>query len=435
MFAKNILIAGLCLFSLTHLHAAPKEAQKRAKSAILFIGDGMGPAQMLSGRLYKGGSFYKMNYENFEYTGFSKTHSSDNYTTDSAAGATALAAGTKSYNGSISMSDPKWEKDHKSHPLQTIADLAKAAGKSVGVITTTRITHATPACYYAHVLQRDSEADIAAQVLNSKVDLWMGGGREFFIPSKDGGKRKDGRNILKLMKDKGAYVIDNIKDVSKVKKLDHPLLGLFAQNHIEYKQTGKSEAMLDDMVKEAIRLLSQNPKGYFLMVEGGRIDHAAHLNEREKMMAEMVDLDDAIGFAMKKVNLKNTLIVLTADHETAGVAINGYGDHKSALGKNLLGKTTGGKTMSSSNSESNRPIVTWSTGPKEAHYKMHAAAHSAVDVPVAASGPGARNFSGWMDNTQIPLRIASSMGLKFSSKVNRNSRKALARIEAEARKK
>lgn len=428
MFLKKKLIAGLFLLSIFNLNAASK-----AKSAILFIGDGMGPAQMLAGRLYKGGSFYKMNFEKFKYTGFSKTHSSDNYTTDSAAGATALAAGAKSYNGSISMSDPLWEKDHKSHPLQTIADLAKNAGKSVGIVTTTRITHATPACYYAHVLQRDSEGEIANQVLTSKVDLWMGGGREFFKPKKSGGKREDGRNILKLMKAKGAYVVNSISDVSKIKKLDHPVLGLFAESHIEYKQTGKSEAMLDDMVKEAIRLLSQNPKGYFLMVEGGRIDHAAHINEKEKMMAEMVDLDDAIGYAMKTVNLKNTLIVLTADHETAGVAINGYGPHESAQGKNLLGKTTGRKTKAYSHTELKRPILTWSTGPKEAHYKMHSAAHSAVDVPIAASGTNAREFTGWMDNTEIPLRMAAAMGLKFTSSVNQNSRDHLQKIQREHR--
>ena len=423
MFLKNTIWVVMCLSLTACQLAASRKSEKVAKNAIFFIGDGMGPAQMTAGRLYKGGSFYKMNYEKFEYTGYSKTYSSDNYTTDSAAGATALAAGVKSYNGSISMSDPKWEKDNQAKELQTLADLAKAQGKSVGIITTTRITHATPACYFAHVLNRDSESEIAQQVLDSDVDLWMGGGRNHFLPKSMGGKRTDGRNILNIMKEKGAYVPSTLEGIKKIRKLDHQVLALFSDSHIGYKQSGQSEAKLDDMVKEAIRLLSQNPKGYFLLVEGGRVDHASHINHEERMMTEMVDLDNAIGYAMDNVNLRDTLIVLTADHETAGVAISGYGPHESAEGKSILGKT-----IPRGKGETSRPILSWATGPGQSLSNMHSAAHTAVDVPIGAIGVGAFRFTGWMDNTQISLRIADVMGLNFTSKVNENSKQMLSKL-------
>lgn len=406
---------SLVLSSLLLLSCQSSQSRKgqTAKNAIFFIGDGMGIAQMTSGRLYKGGSFHKMNYENFEVTGFAKTYSSDNFTTDSAAGATALAAGVKSYNGAISMTDPKWEKTGISRRLETLTDLAKAAGKSVGIITTTRITHATPASFFAHALQRKSEAKIAQQVLDSNVDLWIGGGRAFFLPKSKGGYRKDNRDILSELNAKGGFVAHNFKEVENIENLDKQVLALFSKSHIEYKQAGKSEAYLDKMVKESIRLLSQNPKGYFLMVEGGRVDHASHINEEEKMMAEMVDLDSAVGEAMATVDKEDTLIVMTADHETAGLSISGYGPHSLAEGKRILGKTIGRNEK-----EVPRPIITWATGPGESLNDMHAAAHTAIDVPVAASGPRAYTFTGWMDNTEIPLKIASAMGLQFSSSVN-----------------
>lgn len=391
-----------------------------AKNAILFVGDGMGIAQMTSGRLYAGGSFHQMNYEQFKYTGFSKTYSSDNYTTDSAAGATALAAGVKSYNGAISMTDPKWESDHKSKKLQTLSDLAKSSGKSVGIITTTRITHATPACFYAHVLNRNSESEIAEQVLKSNVDLWIGGGREFFLPKKRGGKRPDERNILDEMTSKGNVVLDNIKDLKKYGNLDKPILALLADSHVGYYQEGKAESSLDQMVKEAVRLLSKNPNGFFLLVEGGRVDHASHINQEEKMMAEMVELDKAIGSVFRLTDSDETLVVLTADHETAGLAINGYGPHSIAKGKRILGKTIARHLK-----EKTRPIITWSTGPGRSLYEMHSAAHTAVDVPIAAKGPGAENFSGWMDNTEIAIRIARNLGLEFVESTNLRSMRYL----------
>jgi alkaline phosphatase len=428
MFKKNIftLIMGLVL---TSCQSASYQNKMMAKNAILFVGDGMGPAQMTAGRLYKGGSLGKMNYENFTYTGFSKTYSSDNYTTDSAAGATALASGTKSYNGSIGMSDPRWEKNEVSRKLETIADLAKAQGKSVGIITTTRITHATPACFFAHAISRDSEEEIAQQVLDSNIDLWMGGGKEFFIPHSENGKRKDERNILKLMEKKGGKVVSSLSEVKKIPNLNQQVLALFSDSHIGYKAEGKSEALLSHMVEESIRLLSQNPNGYFLLVEGGRVDHASHINMEENMMAEMVDLDNAIGLAMKDTNPKETLIVLTADHETAGVAINGYGPYEKAEGRNILGKT-----IVRNSKEKPRPIITWATGPGKSLYNMYSAAHTAVDVPIGAIGPGSHLISGWMDNTQIAIRMAHAMGLNFSSAVNLNSIQKLENLQSEKRK-
>ena len=429
---KRSLVTIVTGLALTGCQSGSMNHGANAKNAILFIGDGMGPAQMLSGRLYKGGSFYKMNYEKFEVTGFSKTYSSDNYTTDSAAGATALASGVKSYNGAIGKTDPKWEKSGSSRDLQTLVDLAKAQGKSVGIVTTTRITHATPACYYAHVANRNSESEIAEQVLGSNVDLWIGGGKKFFLPKKSGGKREDGRNIMTLAKEEGKIVVENKDDLFAIKDLSKPVLALMADDHIAYYQTGKSEIRLKEMVQKSIELLSQNPKGYFLMVEGGRIDHAAHINAPEKMMAEMVELDEGIGYAMNTVDLDETLIVLTADHETAGLAISGYGAHDKAKHKAILKKTTprqhGGRP---------RSIVTFATGPggkERTLYPLHSAAHSSVDVAIGAIGPRAMSFAGWMDNVDIAWNIARAMGSEFTNEANLDSKEKLWEIQARARK-
>jgi len=386
---------------------------EHAQSAILFIGDGMGPAQMAAARLYRGGALAHMSYDQFEFTGMSRTYSSDNYTTDSAAAATALASGVKTYNGSIGMSDPAWESSGHSRQLETLCDLAKAAGKSVGIVTTTRITHATPASFFAHVSDRDSEAEIAAQVPSSDVDLFIGGGRKYFLPLDKNGKRKDGLNLLEKIERDGNRAVVRLSELQKISNLNHKVVALLADDHIAYAAEDKKAPKLSQMLSEAIRLLSQNPKGYFLMVEGGRIDHASHLGLAKNALVEMNELDSAIGEAMKITRNDQTLIVLTADHETGGLSLSGYGPYEVGAGENLLGNV-----LSRDLRAKPRKILSWASGPMNSLYHLDSAAHTAVDVVVAARGPGANHFTGWMNNTQIPLKIGESLDLKFTSKVN-----------------
>ncbi len=384
-----------------------------AKNAIFFIGDGMGVAQLTAGRLYRGGSLAKMNYEKFEYTGLSRTFSSDNYTTDSASAATALASGVKTYNGAIGVTDPKWEKGDRSRELQTLADLAKKSGKSVGLITTTRITHATPASFFAHVSDRDMESEIAAQVVGSDIELFVGGGRKFFLPLSEGGLRKDERNILSELEGKGAALLSTLDQLKKQRDLSRQVVALFSDDHISYAVQDSNAPKLASYMKEAIRLLSQNPNGYFLMVEGGRIDHASHLNMGKEALGEMIAFDDAIGAAMKLTSKDDTLMVMTADHETGGLSISGYGPYEIAEKENVLGDV-----LSRDLRAKPRKILSWASGPGNSLYPMDSAAHTAVDVVVAASGPGSNSFSGWMNNSEIAHKLAHALGLEFDSEVN-----------------
>ncbi len=429
-FLRLGVLLGTAFFLISCQSMNASKPVNVAKNAIFFIGDGMGIAQLTAGRLYYGGSHAKLNYERFEFTGLSKTYSSDNYTTDSAAAATALASGVKTYNGSIGMTDPKWEKGDKSRQLQSLTDLALKSGKSVGLITTTRITHATPASFFAHVSDRDMESEIAAQVVTSQVQLFIGGGRSYFLPKDEGGKRKDGRNILDELRQSGARVLLSMKDLAQMQDLSSKVVTLFSQDHISYIKQDESAPKLADYMSEAIRLLSQNPNGYFLMVEGGRIDHASHLNLTHEALVEMGEFDHAIGTAMDLTSRNDTLLVMSADHETGGLSISGYGPLEMGQGTNVLGDV-----LSRDLRAKPRKILSWASGPGHSLYPMDSAAHTAVDVVVAASGPGARAFSGWMGNNEIPLKIAESMGLEFSSEVNQYMFKKLSSLQEQARQK
>lgn len=408
-------------FILASCQSLERTQQKGARNAIFFIGDGMGPAQMTAARLYSSGSFGALNYEKMEVTGLSKTYSSREYTTDSAAAATALASAVKTYNGSIGMSEPEWEAKGRSRPLETILDLARASGKSVGIVTNTRLTHATPASFFAHVSHRNLESEIAEQILGSDVDLFIGGGRKYFLPENLGGKRKDGKNILELKKTEGSRVVSTVAELGEILDLRRPVLAVLGDDHIEYVSNDKRPIGLSSLVAKARNLLGQNPNGYVLIVEGGRIDHASHGNLAREALSEMLDLDRALGETLAAVDLKQTLVVLTADHETGGLAINGYGPHEKAMGEEVLGNT-----LSRDFSAPKKSILTWASGPGAASlYKMDSASHTAIDVIVAASGVGAHQFSGWMDNSDIVWKISNALGLKFKDNVNLNSRKAL----------
>ena len=330
-----------CLSGETH-------AKDTAKNAILFIGDGMGLSYITAARLWSKGSKGKLNIEHFPVLGLVKTHSSDNFVTDSAASATALATGQKTYNGSISMSDPNKDLKKKSLPLTTIVDIAKADGKKVGIITTTRVTHATPASFYAHSKSRHLEKDIASQAVNSNIDLLLGGGRKYFYgkswqdpDEKKKGKQQDNRNLVKEMQSKGWQYLDKASQINSEKKYKLPILGLFNYDHLSYETQRdpkkKQEPTLEELVAFGLKTLSQEKEGYVLIIEGGRIDHAAHANLHKEALGEVIGLDRAIGYVQKNTSKKETLIVVTADHETGGLAINGYGDVDQVKGEKFLG--------------------------------------------------------------------------------------------------
>ena len=323
----------------------------KPKNIIFLIGDGMGVSQVFAGLTANKGRLY---LENCKYIGFSKTSSGDNYITDSAAGGTALSAGVKTYNGAIGV-------DMNKNPVKTILEEASEKGLATGLVSSSAITHATPASFISHQESRSSYEDIAADFLKTDIDVFIGGGLDHF------NKRKDGRNLVEELKTKGYQIETDMQKIKKVKK--GKLAGFTAQVH--NPRMNERGNMLPDATETAINILSNNDKGFFLMVEGSQIDWGGHAASTIYIVEDMLDFDQVIGQALKfAAKDKETLVIVTADHETGGMAI------------------TGGSM------ENGIVQAAFPTGD-----------HTAVMVPVFSYGPGAKEFIGIMENTEIHAKM------------------------------
>ena len=282
------------------------------------------------------------------------------------------------------------------------------------------------------------EDEIATQVASSSLDLRMGGGRSHFLPNRldqENPRRLDGQDLILELKQKGWSYVSHKKELMnfKNKSAQGPLLGIFNESHLSYERIREtsfsdSEPSLKEMANFAVNFLGDNKKGFFLMIEAGRIDHASHDNNIEDMLRETLMLDDCVGELLSSPLMKETLVVITADHETAGLAISGYGSLHETKGAKLIEvKKDAAGTVSS--------YISWATGPHagvnqklisknlihpSAQYTS-AANHTAIDVMVLSSGPGSSSFMGFMNNTEIPRKILATLGLSFTSPVNREN--------------
>lgn len=351
-----------------------------AKNVIIFVGDGMGISSLSVGRIYKGqmagrsGEEENLSFDHFPNTGFSKTYNIDRQVPDSAGTATAMFTGVKTKVGVIGVDNTVTETNEVAASLSNIMEWAQAVGKRTGVVTTTRVTHATPASTYAHSFNRNWECeakvpanlrnktkDIARQLVENapgnKLNVIMGGGRGTFgaeVPDHlqnqfvfNGSMdkncvREDGRNLVKSWLDDkqglaAAYAWNTAQLMNaEVDELDY-LLGLFADSHMSYETlrdtSNGGEPSLAEMTEKAIRVLKRKQSmGFVLMVEGGRIDHAHHQNLAHLAVREVVELDRAVERALGMVDLDDTLIIVTADHSHS-VTFNGYPDR----GNDILG--------------------------------------------------------------------------------------------------
>jgi len=278
------------------------------KNVIILIGDGMGVGQVEITRLCHG----HLHMEDMSYGGYELTGSLSGPVTDSAAAGTAIATGFKTYNRMISTV----KVGNRIVNVTTLLELAKYSGKATGLVTTTRITHATPAVFASHVKHRDMEKEIARQLIEHKVNVLFGGGKREFDTETLDLARRNGYKVI--------YTKDELKSVDG----DY-VLGLFAESHMPYVLDRDNNTVgLLDMTKKAIELLEKDPDGFFLMVEGGRIDHACHANDVASVVAETKEFDDVVGYCLDYARRnKNTLVVILADHETAGLGIGtDYGD-------------------------------------------------------------------------------------------------------------
>lgn len=332
---------------------------QKVKNIILLIGDGMGVSQIYAGMTVKQDAFA---IEQCPVIGFAKTYSADNYVTDSAASGTAIATGTKTNNGAIGV-------DTTGTPVKSILEYAEDNGLSTGLVSTSSITHATPASFIAHQPSRMMQNEIAADFLKTDIDVFIGGGLKFFR------NIFKGENILKRLKEKDYKII---KDTTKLMKTkSKKIAALLAKNHLPRYSDGRGN-MLPKATQKAIDCLKDNPKGFFLMVEGSQIDWGGHGNDLVYTVEETLDFDRAVQVAIDfAVADGNTLVIVTSDHECGGLAL------------------TGGN---------------FETGRVEAIFPTKH--HTGVMVPVFVFGPNAGLFTGIYENTAIFDKMMKAYGFK-----------------------
>ena len=321
------------------------------KNVILLIGDGMGIAQITAAMIRNDN---ELNMERFPVVGLQKTYSADNLVTDSAAGATALSAGVKTYNEAVGVkADTTY--------VETLMEEAKRRNYATGMVVTSTIVHATPAAFLAHNKYRYNYDEIALSFSEAKVDLLIGGGLKYF------GMRTDGLDLVQRFRDRGfrisSFTEEDIAEMSI--EPDRPFLYFTAVDDPITAAQGRSY-LAPASVYAYSYLKQRSDKGFFLMIEGSQIDWGGHANNSETIIRETLDFDETIGFILDLARKdKETLVIVTADHETGGYAIN-LGSRPDSI----VGAFT----------------HDWHTGEM---------------VPVFAYGPGAENFAGVYENTAI----------------------------------
>ncbi|KAI8795374.1 alkaline phosphatase, tissue-nonspecific isozyme [Biomphalaria glabrata] len=431
---------------------------KKAHNLILMIGDGMGLSTITAGRIYQGqkkgksGEENKLAFEQFPYLALSKTYNVDRQVPDSAGTAVAMMTGVKVNMATLGVGiDVPFASECKSvtdkSKLKGALHYALEEGKSVGIVTTTRVTHATPAAAFAHIPHRDWECvtprgngscelvkDIAFQLIMDypNINVILGGGRQYFTNSSTAdpvmssmpGLRNDGLDLIKAWKTEKMerkvqhdYVYTrqqlNALDASSI---DY-LLGLFAPSHMTYEADrlpSSVEPTLTEMTAKAIQILKKNPKGYFLLIEGGKIDHGHHENGAKKALEELLEFDNAVAKVTELTSEDDTLTIVTADHSHV-FAISGY----PTRGNNILGLVDNMDAIESP--LDNMPFLTlgYLNGPftnrtnltgvdttassfhQPGCIKMNLETHAGEDVVIYARGPMAHLFQGTKEQSYI----------------------------------
>ena len=442
---------------------------QRAKNVIFFLGDGMGINTLTAARIFAAGEDGELAIDKLPESAFVKTFSNDAQVTDSAASMAAYMTGVKHNNGVVSMSFGTRAiapgKDANGNALVsrcengtaavTLLELAKRRGMAVGVVTNTSVTDATPASTYAHACHRKLETDIAASLVPGGagynpalgaggLDVLFGGGAQYFTPFAKGGKRFDNRDLLAELGSKGFRVVNDTAQLNALTP-GQPAVGLFAPNHMDFDATRDParQPALPAMASKAIELLAPNPNGFFLMVEGGLIDHALHATLGKRALQETVSYNAALQAAIERMEaldpgLRHTLIVATADHDHT-LILNGYAartgkttptnpgviglvrnaDGKPALdGKGqpytIIGFGTGEQRHAGDRTAHlSDEIVTRDDYHQEAVVRTRAGAetHGGSDVYLGATGANAELFRGTIDNTRVFNLIKTAAGL------------------------
>jgi alkaline phosphatase len=477
---------------------AQAPATNRAKNVILFVGDGMGPSTITAARILEGqqagesGEEHWLSFERLPYTALSRTYNTNEQVPESAGTMSALITGVKTRAGSLSVDESVAHGDFAAvaaHSLPTLIEEAEQRGLATGVVTNTTITHATPAACYAHSPAREWEfdgslseearaagfPDLARQLVEfahgDGIDVALGGGRAFFLGANQrdpeepasSGARLDQRDLTAEWRAKypgGAYVWNREQFLALDPTRTKRVLGLFDPSHMEFEvdraKDTAGEPSLSEMTEKAIRILAQNPRGFVLMVEGGKIDHAHHANNAYRALTETIELSRAVQRALESTSRADTLIVVTSDHSQplvfAGYAVRG----NPILGKLVVPGPDGEPMDAPLLDAFGRPMTTLSypagpgnvaasnlqpAGPKafphfrpvyqggdvprpdlaqvdteapdymqEAHVPLEAGTHSGEDVAIFAGGPGSELFTGEREQNYVYHAIVDALG-------------------------
>jgi alkaline phosphatase len=433
-------------------------AEPKAKNVILFIGDGMGISTITAARIYEAqkrgetGEENVLSFERFPHLALVKTYNTNAQVPDSAGTATAMHSGKKTRIGVLGIG-PEAEKgvckDALAHPLPLLGEEVKQRGLALGIVTTTRITHATPASVYSRSADRDWEADsnipadqqqgckdIALQLAEAKFDLALGGGTAMFYGKAQGGRRADpAADLPAAWAAKNGGVV--VKDSAALwaAPMDKPVLGLFNPSHMTFmadRKPDSAEPTLTDMTAQAIARLKADPDGYYLMVEGGRIDHAHHAGQAGYALEEAVEFARAVLWAVDHTDPADTLIMVTADHSHV-FTIAGYPQR----GNDILGLVVppagrgedGGDGVSPVLAGDGKPYTTlgYANGPgalkgergvpttgiaatQQSTVPTGAETHGGEDVALFATGPGAERARGVIEQNLIYNIIRKALG-------------------------
>lgn len=450
---------------------ADKPNNRKARNVIIFIGDGMGVSTLTAGRIFEGqqrgvdGESYVAEMDRLPHTALVKTYSHDAQVADSAPTATAIVAGVKTKNGVIGVGPEAIENDCAAtapFKVPSLFSIAEDKGYATGIVSTATITHATPASTYAHVAQRDWEVDanmpeaakaagctdIARQMVEwphgNGLEVMLGGGRQFFLPATVAdpeyadkkGKRADGKDLSAIWKaanPSGAYVWNSESFAAVDAKKSTKLLGLFEPSHMQFEAdrtaAGNKEPSLAEMTTKAIAILSKNRKGYVLMVEAGRIDHAHHGGNARRALQDTVALNTALKAAMDAVDLRDTLIVVTSDHSHA-FTMAGYPERgnpilgvvSAPIGTPTLAKD--GKAYTTLGYANGPGAVTATERPdpskqdtealdyrQQSLVGLSSETHGGDDVVARAAGPKAHLFKGTIEQNTIFHIMRSALGI------------------------
>lgn len=354
--------------------APPALAEAAVRNVILLLGDGMGVAQIIAGRTHSRGPDGRLQLERLPVLGLVATHPEGALIAKSDATATALATGRRTANGRVGS-------DAAGRPLPTIVEALRDAGWATGLVTTSRITDATPAAFAAHVAERRMQPEIAEQLARSRVDLLIGGGRPYFVPaSAAGSARRDELDLVAEARAAGIRVIETPAEI-----VGADALPLFVLLDVEPQRAKEKSPTIAELAARAIALLSASGRPFFLLVEEEEIDSAAHRNDIERMSAALERFDTAVAHAVEFAAADGrTLVLVTGDHGTGGPTI-------------------------SQRSTADRLAVAWESGD-----------HTGEPMPLFAYGPpaAAALFAGFYDNTDVPARIGAALGFDFPAPAN-----------------